>query len=190
MQGNFFDEGKILWRQKLNKKQSAVKCIPTTAALFAVFIVISVLTAVTSKDNKIPMFFIAFGLGIVCTSAAFGSMFYTSGGNEKSWKTEYFITATRAIISANGGRLEREINLKDVKSVKAKKFFGSKKYGTLIFSVRGGGGTVTDSNRIRYDKPSVMKFAVVENVEEALKIAQTAVKQCQSNVTKFSTNVF
>ena len=59
MQGNFFDGGKILWQQKLGKKQSAIKCMPTTAALCAVFIVVALIAAIVSEDEiKITRFFV------------------------------------------------------------------------------------------------------------------------------------
>lgn len=192
MQGNFFDGGKVLWRQKLGKKQTAIRCLPTAAVLFAVFIVAAVLAAVISEDkNKVVLFALSFGLGAVCTAVLFACMYFTSGGSQSWGVTEYFITATRAIVSINGGKLEREINLKDVKSVKVTRFFGSKTYGTLTFITGGSGWEATSQGTLRSNgKPVKLKFSAIENAESALKIAEAAIKQCQSNVTQFDTNVF
>ena len=191
MQGNFFDGGKILWQQKLGKKQSAIKCMPTTAALCAVFIVVALIAAIVSEDKiKITLFFVSFGLGGVCTAAVFACMYFTSGGNQNFGVTEYFITATRAVVSFNRGKVEREINLKDVNSIKVSRYFGSKKYSTLTFETDGSGWQEA-SGRIRSTgKPVKLKFTAIENAEDALKIARVAVKQCKCNVTKFDTNVF
>lgn len=191
MQGNFFDGGKVLWQQKLGKKQSAIKCLPTTAALFAVFLAVSMLAAFTADDkSKLSLFAISFGLGAGCTVIVFICMYFTSGGNRNFGVTEYFITATRAIISFNGGRQEREIYLKDVKSIKLTRYFGSKKYGTLTFITGGSSFEATQTGTLRSGKTVKIKFTAIENSEDALKIARAAVKQCKCNVTKFDTNVF